>query len=125
MSKTAAERQRESRQRKRDTVIEENVTDVTIEPRYVTLDVTVYGRQAVRYSNDTFDTRPEPLDPTDAPDPRNRCIYQRLDGTRYLLDATGNTHEHPPGTQPITFVRVEGIRRRQGTEYPVVVYPGV
>lgn len=63
------------------------------------IDETVYGRRAVRYSNDKFDTRPEPQDHDDIPDPRNRCIYQRQDGTRYLLDATGNQHERPATQQ--------------------------
>ncbi len=59
---------------------------------------TVYGRRAVSYPHDTFETRPEPLSHTDIPDPRNRCIYQGQDGTRYLLDATGNQHERPQPT---------------------------
>lgn len=63
-------------------------------------DETVYGRQAVSYPGDTFETRPEPLHPTDTPDPRNRCIYQRQqDSTRYLLDATGNQHDRPQPKQ--------------------------
>lgn len=53
----------------------------------------VYGRRVVIYPNDRFDTRPEPLDHLDKPDLLNRCIYRRQDGTRYLLDATGNAHE--------------------------------
>ena len=60
---------------------------------WVGIDEMVYGRRAVKYPVDTFDTRPEPIDHSDTPDPMNRCIYRRRDGTRYLLDATGNTHE--------------------------------
>ncbi len=106
MSKTAAQRQRESRARKRDIETSENVTSVTkqgVTPIvYVTVDgEQVYGRQAVRYEGDMFDTRPEPLDPADTPDQRNRCIYQRPDGSRYLIDATGNTHTRPGPPAPV------------------------
>ncbi len=101
MSKTAAQRQRESRARKRDIETSENVTSVTkqgVTPIvYVTVDgEQVYGRQAVRYEGDMSDTRPEPLDPADTPDQRNRCIYKRPDSTRYILGAGGYEHERPP-----------------------------
>lgn len=68
-------------------------------PPYWVNDAMVYGRRSVSYASDTFETRPEPLDHSDTPDPRNRCIYQRRDGTRYLLDATGNQHDRPPVRQ--------------------------
>ncbi len=92
--------------------VTESPASVTSSPASVTLatvtgppsfelliDETVYGRRAVRYPGDTFDTRPEPLDHDDIPDPRNRCMYQRQDGTRYLLDATGNQHDRPEQRQ--------------------------
>ena len=56
-------------------------------------DMKVYGRNAVSYPDDKFETRPEPLDCNDIPDPHNRCIYKRPDGSRYLLDAVGAAHE--------------------------------
>ena len=107
MSKTAAERQRESRARKRDIETSENVTSVTkqsVTPIvYVTLaGEQVYGRQAVRYEGDMFDSRPEPLNSADTPDRRNRCIYERPDGSRYLIDATGNTHTRPDPPAPVS-----------------------
>ncbi len=99
MSKTAAERQKECRRRKRDIVTPRNVTPVTkpsVTPlAYVTIDdEQVYGRQAVhyRYSTD-FDTRPEPLDPTDQPVPHNRGGYRRADGTVYQFDVRGHSFE--------------------------------
>ena len=94
-----AERQKRYRDSKRNAPEPETVTRVTPEPdrNAPTLipGVTVYGRRAVWYPGDVFETRPEPWDRTDQPDPLNRCIYQRQDGTRYLLDATGNVHERP------------------------------
>ncbi len=50
----------------------------------------VYGRQAVHYHVDDFDTRPEPLDPTDTPKPGNRCKYTRADGSEYQFDCLGH-----------------------------------
>ncbi len=49
----------------------------------------VYGRPAVHYDHDDFDTRPEPLNITDTPLPLNRGRYTREDGTQYQFDAIG------------------------------------
>jgi hypothetical protein len=54
---------------------------------------TVYHRPAVSYETDKFLTRPEPLDVTDTPCPRNRGRYTRLDGTQYQLDCVGQVFE--------------------------------
>ena len=81
-------------------VTNDTLDDVT-RPAAVTVEGMVYGRQAVSYEGDMFDTRPEPLDPADTPDQRNRCIYQRPDGSRYLIDATGNTHTRPGPPAPV------------------------
>ncbi len=72
-----------------------NNTGMVLAPYSFVADATVYVRRAVRYEADRFETRPEPLDIADTPDPMNRCIYQRQDGTRYLLDATGTAHVWP------------------------------
>ena len=76
-------------------VTNDTLDDVT-RPAAVTVEGMVYGRQAVSYEGDKFETRPEPLDRNDIPDPVNRCIYKRPDGTRYILDAGGYEHERPP-----------------------------
>lgn len=76
-----------------------HVADVPVDLCYMVEGEEVYGRPAVSYPHDTFETRPEPLDHTDIPDPCNRCIYTRHDGTRYLLDATGTAHERPKPVQ--------------------------
>ena len=53
----------------------------------------VYGRQAVRYQlKERWDTRPSPDSPDDSPRPFNRCVYDRPDGSSYLIDACGLTH---------------------------------
>jgi hypothetical protein len=54
----------------------------------------VYGRQAVKCNK--YDTRPEPLDPTDRPHPGGRGKYRRQDGTIYQFDSTGNVREEQP-----------------------------
>ncbi len=58
----------------------------------------VYSRQAVKYNiSEAWDTRPEPLDPMDRPNPKNRGKYIRPDGTEYLFDACGKAFEcHGP-----------------------------
>lgn len=54
----------------------------------------VYGRQAVRYGlHEAWDLRPQPDSPEDRPKPSNRGVYIRPDGTEYIIDATGRTHE--------------------------------
>ncbi len=60
---------------------------------FVPVDGKVYGRQAVSYETDQFETRPEPLNPDDQPVPRNRGRYTRADGTVYQFDACGKAFE--------------------------------
>lgn len=52
-------------------------------------DKKVYKRQAVRYKDDKYGSRPMPDHKEDIPDKQNRCIYQRTDKTLYIVDATG------------------------------------
>lgn len=60
-------------------------------------DIKVYGRPAVVYTPDTYATRPEPDNPTDIPCPDNRCAYTRLDGTKYMIDACGQSFDRING----------------------------
>ena len=55
------------------------------------VDGKVYNRQAVECSQ--FDTRPEPLDPTDKPVKDSRGRYTRQDGTVYQFDSAGRAFE--------------------------------
>lgn len=88
---------------------------VDIDPPYTVLDETtgnmppqtVYKRQAVSYDGDDFETRPEPLDPTDQPLSRNRGRYTRQDGSQYQFDCQGSVFEvvngrlKPEDTRPV------------------------
>ena len=62
---------------------------------YVTVEGKCYGRPAVECPE--FGTRPEPLDHTDQPFPKNRGRYTRTDGSVYMFDAGGQVFEckHP------------------------------
>ncbi len=69
---------------------------VTVYPgnEFVTVtDETVYGRPAVHWSRDEYDTRPEPLDPYDQPVTGSRGRYKRQDGTVYQFDSSGHSFE--------------------------------
>jgi len=63
----------------------------------IILDVKAYGRPAVAYKPDTYATRPEPDNPTDIPCPDNRCAYTRRDGTKYMIDACGQSFDRING----------------------------
>ena len=54
---------------------------------------TVYGRPAACWDNDTFATRPRPVNPTDTPHTGGRGKYTRQDGTVYQYDSSGNDFE--------------------------------
>ncbi len=56
-------------------------------------DLQVYGRKAVRYESDQYDTRPMPLNPDDQPHSGGRGRYTRQDGTVYQFDSSGTAHE--------------------------------
>jgi hypothetical protein len=56
----------------------------------------VYHRQAVKYPNDDFETRPMPLEPHDRPVPMNRGIYER-GNIRYIIDCTGKPLQQVDG----------------------------
>lgn len=63
--------------------------------KYELLEGKVYGRQAVSYGKESnemisWDTRPMPENPDDVPDPKNRCIFRRKDGSKYIIDSVGN-----------------------------------
>ena len=59
----------------------------------------VYHRQAVIFKDEEegvknslgaeWTTRPEPENPTDVPNKDNQCIYTRANGSRYIIDASG------------------------------------
>ena len=56
-------------------------------------DTMVYGRKAVRFPDDRFETRPEPLDHTDIPYLNNRGRYTRTDGSEYQFDYRGHNFD--------------------------------
>ncbi len=66
-------------------------------------DQVVYGRPAVGYEGDKFRTRPEPLDVTDTPCPRNRGRYTR----QYQFDCLG--HDFPL-TDGLLYQTIEEVR---------------
>ena len=69
---------------------------------YVKTEGKVYNRQAVTFKGDQYESRPEPLSPTDQPHEGGRGKYTRADGSTYQIDATGHSHDIPtiPTTQP-------------------------
>lgn len=58
-----------------------------------------YGRNAVIYEHEKggvmnsegtrWVTRPEPMKPSDIPDPENRCVYRNEEKEEYGFDTTG------------------------------------
>lgn len=53
----------------------------------------VYNRQAVRFQDDQYATRPEPLNITDKPHSGGRGKYTRNDGTVYQFDCMGTAFD--------------------------------
>lgn len=69
---------------------------VTVYPgnEFVTVaDETVYGRPAVHWNRDEFNTRPEPLDSQDKPHAGGRGKYTRADESVYQFDVLGKPFE--------------------------------
>ena len=74
-------------------VTPENDTPETgggVTPEYTKIGgVKVYGRQAVSFPDDRWETRPEPDYPGDIPSLDGRCIYEGRH--RYIVDVTGKS----------------------------------
>lgn len=91
-----AQKERTRRYRdKQKGVTSQGVTGAAVLVRVT--DQVVYGRPAVSYYRDKFETRPEPLDVTDRPHSGGRGRYTRQDGTVYQFDCAGHSPErkHP------------------------------
>ena len=58
-------------------------------PYEIIRDKQVYKRQAIKYKEDKYGSRPQPDNKEDRPDKDNRCIYVRQDKTMYIVDASG------------------------------------
>ncbi len=124
MAKTAAQRQKEYRDNKRNAPVTEKSQNVTRSPENLTESVPnvtknpisseslreyeimgkVYNRPAV--SCDEFNTRPAPLEVTDTPVPHNRGRYKREDGSVYQFDCTGRVCVK---SGPVDSVRIASI----------------
>ncbi len=90
-----SDRCRKQYSRKSDKLVSSKSDTVRVEPDFVrVIGVTVYGRQAVRFSGDRFfDTRPAPSEDTDSPHCASRGRYTRQDGTVYQYDIFGTPFE--------------------------------
>jgi hypothetical protein len=89
-----------NRNKKRNTVTIESVTPAVtavtttaVTPAFVTAPGEVYGRQAVSFEGNQYETRPIPLNPDDHPHTGGRGKYTRHDGTIYQFDCNGSAFE--------------------------------
>lgn len=71
-------------------------TNPNTQPEQV-IGATVYGRQAVRFQGDQYDTRPMPLNPDDKPHSGGRGKYTRKDGSVYQFDCMGTAFDVTDG----------------------------